>query len=366
LDSYSASATENKCRMVAEPAQLNRTLLLSGPSNGSNIARTLAKLSLHFYLDLPIKVSNALQNIGLHALAEQFLWRVHCAAPYDSALGEYLAQLRYENHQRKYPVGTVERGRFIMQVLLNSYPAPGVVTAYFSNLAQVMQQRERRASPGQIVLGFGAGRCGSTTLAALLHSIEGAVSTHENPPLIFWEPTSRQVQFHLDRFDMFSRHFPIVADCSHWWINVVDTVFAAFPSSKAIGLYRDTDACVRSWVRVTHADTNHFVPPHNRIWLTDRWDRLYPHYDMPDGARRNPRQAKEQLIRRYVVEYNERLHALAARLSDRMLLLRTEELDLAATRRRISEFVGLPVGLSEMRLNVRRQTDSPSADDHYF
>jgi hypothetical protein len=328
--------------------------------------RSLIKSSLHFYLDLPIRLCSALQSIGLRSAAEQLLWRVHCAAPYDTALGEHLAQLRYGNHEHKFPAGTVERGRFIMYVLLNSSPSPGVVAAYFANLRQLMRQRERRAVPGQIVLGLGAGRCGSTTLAALLHSIEGAVSTHENPPLISWEPSPRQVQFHLDRFDIFSQHFPLVADCSHWWINVLDTVFDAFPWSKAIGLYRDTEACVRSWVQVSHADTNHFVPPHNGIWLPDRWDPLYPHYDLPEGARRNPQQVLEQLVRRYVVEYNERLHALAARLPDRVLLLQTEELDRKATRRRIADFVGLPVGSTHVRLNVGTQSDVPSTDDLYF
>ncbi len=230
--------------MVAEPVQLGQTARQSGWSSATNVASNVAKWSLHFYLDLPIRISSTLRSMGLHAAAEEWLWRVHCADPYNSSLGEYLAQLRYENHQHKYPVGTVERGQFIMRVLLNSFPSPSVVAAYFSNLTQVMRQRERRATPGQIVLGLGAGRCGSTTLAALLHSIDGAVSTHENPPLIFWEPSSRQVQFHLDRFDMFSRHFPLVADCSHWWINVVDTVFDTFPASKAIGLYRDTEACI--------------------------------------------------------------------------------------------------------------------------
>ncbi len=66
------------------------------------------------------------------------------------------------------------------------------------------------------------------------------------------------------------------------------------------------------------------------------------------------------------MEYNARLQALAERLPDRILLLRTEELDLPATRQKISEFVRLPVGLSKVRLNVCTQMATPSEDDLYF
>jgi hypothetical protein len=87
---------------------------------------------------------------------------------------------------------------------------------------------------------------------------------------------------------------------------------------------------------------------------------------LPEGARRYPVKAKEDLVRRYVVEYNDRLRQLAARMPDRVLLLRTEELDTPATRRRISEFVGLPVGTAKVHLNMGTDADCPSADRFYF
>jgi hypothetical protein len=302
----------------------------------------------------------------LHDAAETLLWRVHCANPYDSSLGEHLANMIYDRGERRFPIGTVERGRFIMKTLERSYPSARVADAYRHNLQELLKRRERRDSPGQVVLGLGAGRCGSTTLTAILHSIDGAVSTHENPPEIFWEPRPTQVQFHIDRFRIFSRYFPLVADCAHWWINALDTIFDAFPTSKAIALRRDTDACVRSWMRVSPADVNHWVAPHNGIWPADRWDPLYPHYDPPSGARQDPRRAKEELAYRYVTEYNERLATLAARMPERVLLLRTEELDLPSTRRRMSEFLDLPVDLSARRLNVDTDREPASPDELYF
>jgi hypothetical protein len=324
------------------------------------------KSLFNFYWDLPTRIARILWSMGLRRAAEEFLWRAYCAYPYDHGLGEYLANWIYDYNQHKFAVGSVERGNFLMQVLDRSYPSPRVTAAYFDNLTKVLNKRPQRTRPGQVILGLGAGRCGSTTLAGILHTIEGAVSTHENPPFMHWEPLPLEVQFHLRRFKIFSRYVPLVADCAHWWINALDHIFNAFPDSKAIGVCRDTEACVRSWMRVSPADVNHFAPSRNRIWPADRWDPFYPHYELPAEARQNPTRTKEHLVRRYIEEYDQRLKLLAARLPDRMLLLSTEDLDSPSTRARISEFVQLRVGTAQIRHNVGRDWDAGSPDGLYF
>jgi hypothetical protein len=125
-------------------------------------------------------------------------------------------------------VGSVERGNFLMQVLDRPYPSLRVTAAYLDNLTKVLNKRSERTRLGQVILGLGAGRCGSTTLAGILHTIEGAVSTHENPPFMDWEPLPLEVQFHLRRFKIFSGYVPLVADCAHWWINALDHIFNTF------------------------------------------------------------------------------------------------------------------------------------------
>jgi hypothetical protein len=330
------------------------------------MARWAGKFLLYAFCDLPTRIADILYSIGLRRTADQFLWRAYCAYPYDHALGEYLANCIYDHHQHKFAVGSIVRGRFLMQVLERSYPSPRVTAAYFDNLTRVLDKRVERDRPGQVILGLGAGRCGSTTLAGILHTIEGAVSTHESPPFIHWEPLPLETQFHLRRFEIFRRYVPLIADCAHWWINSLDQIFDAFPDSKAIGMFRNTDACVQSWMSVSPPDINHFVSSHNRIWPPDRWDPLYPHYELPADARQNRTRTKEQLIRRYVEEYNQRLKILAARLPERILLLSTEELDSPTARARISEFVQLRVSTDPIRLNVSRDWDAGSADGLYF
>jgi hypothetical protein len=328
--------------------------------------RWAGKRLLHAYWDLPIRIANILRHMGLRAAAEELLWRAYCAYPYDHALGEYLANWLYEHHQHRFAAGSVERGNFLLQVLERSYPSARVTAAYLDNLTSVLSARAPRRRAGQVVLGLGAGRCGSTTLAGILHTVEAAVSTHECAPFLHWEPLSAELRFHLRRFEIFSRYVPLVADCAHWWINALDHVFDAFPDSKAIGICRDSEACVQSWMQVSAPDVNHFVGPHNRIWRPDRWDPLYPHYDVPQQATQNPTRAKEMLVRRYIDEYNQRLRTLAKRLPDRVLLLSTDQLDLPSARVRISEFLQLQVATCPIRYNVGRDWDLASADGLYF
>lgn len=325
----------------------------------------LAKRLLHSYLDLPVRVAELLRH-ARGAWAEQFLWRVHCAYPYNIPLAEHLCDMMYDNAEHRYPLGSVERGRLIMQILQKSYASSRVTDAYFLNLRALVVQWEMRDTPGQIVFGLGPGRCGSTTLAAILHSADSAVSTHENPPWIFWEALPRQVQFHVDRFHIFSQYFSLVADCSSWWLNVIDKMFDAFPKSKAIGLQRDYEACIRSWMGVLPEDVNCWVAPYSGIWRSHVWDPIMPHFGLPEGASHEPMWAKEQLVRRYVSSYHERLSALSKRWPERVLLLHTEELDVPATRRRISEFIGQRVDTSPIHLNIAVTTDIPSVDDAYF
>jgi hypothetical protein len=119
-------------------------------------------------------------------------------------------------------------------------------------------------------------------------------------------------------------------------------------------------------MRVSSSDVNHFVPAHNRIWSPDRWDPLYPHYDLPPDARADPARAKETLVRRYIVEYNQQLKALQAGMPERVLLLATEQLDSPATRAQIADFLQLEVGSQSIRRNVGRDWDAGSADGLYF
>ena len=122
-------------------------------------------------------------------------------------------------------------------------------------------------------------------MASLLGTIAGAKSTHENPVPVFWDPHPQRVEFHPRRLRLLSAFFLIVADCSGWWINLMETVVQALPTTKAIGVIRDTAACVRSFKSIMNRSWNPYANPHNGIWQTYHGDPLRPHYEPPKNAR---------------------------------------------------------------------------------
>jgi hypothetical protein len=102
---------------------------------------------------------------------------------------------------------------------------------------------------------------------------------------------------------------------------------------------------------------NHWVSYGNGIWRAARWDPTYPTYAVPENSERDPDGAKFELIVRYVREYNDRLHALAARWPEKIMLVRTEELNEAAAQKAIFDFAGVRGRVAKAELNVGTKAD---------
>jgi hypothetical protein len=281
--------------------------------------------------------------------------------PYDITVRQDLAEKLFETHEKEQPFGTIGRGRLILSIIEESFPTERLTAEYFENLRHLLNTRERRKVPGRFVLGVGPGRCGSTSLTALLATVEDSCCTHENPPLIFWSPEDAQVQFHLMRFRLLAEYFSLVADVSHWWLNALDSFLEHFPSSKIVGMLRDVDACTKSFMRIKgygRQSWNHWVPYGSGIWASHSWDPSYPTYSVTSNS--SPDLVKYELISRYVREYNAQLTALAERLPNQVLLVRTEDLSNPVAQMKVLGFADVRGRVSKLRLNVRTVTDGIS------
>jgi len=281
--------------------------------------------------------------------------------PSDRTVREHLADQSFDVHGKEEPFGTASRGQLVLRIIEEGFPKPNLAAEYFRNLEYLLRTRTKREGCGQVVLGLGTGRCGSTSLTALLASVEESCCTHENPPLIFWTPQQEQVQFHMKRLAILADYFSLVCDVSHWWLNVLDSFFTNFPAGKIIGLIRDVDECVESFMTTRgHGweSWNHWVPYGNGIWIAHLWDPTYPTYSVPSYSWRNPDRAKYELIARYVREYNARLEALAEQNPVRVMLVRTEELSEPASQRKIFNFVNVNGRVATIKLNVRSVIDA--------
>ena len=279
--------------------------------------------------------------------------------PYDKEACGRRANGLLDEMQNESGTGAVERCRQILAIIESSYPTKRLAAAYFSNLELHLRNMPRLEKPGQLVIGLGPGRCGSTSLTAMLGAVANSCCTHETPPLIFWKPQSEQVDFHLKRFRLLTRYYSLVADVSHWWLNSIEQVLHQFPNAKVIGLIRDEDDCAMSFMRIQgfgEGSSNPWVAC-GSYWRSGHWDPTYPTYDLPRYADRSPDFAKLELIKRYVHEYNAQIERMSNNSPDRVRLVRTEELSRAAVRQEIFQFANTFGPTLPFKLNVKRTTD---------
>jgi hypothetical protein len=285
------------------------------------------------------------------------------ADPYDRTAREEVARVLFAIERDRFPPGS-PRGRLLLLIMSEAFPIASVRAAYLSNLRELMAARPSRAEAGQVVLGLGSGRCGSTTLTALLATVEASCSTHENPPHIDWTPIEEQVDFHFERMGILSRSYSLVFDAAHWWLGALDAFFARFPAGRVLGLFRDPDACAESFLSINGrraGSVNHWVPPGSGIWPPNAWDPLYPTYPLPAGAAADPEGTKRALIRRYVAEYNDALTDQATRHPRRVLLVRTEDLSRPETQEAIFAFLGVVGRPFDRVLNAATVADGRQA-----
>ncbi len=322
-------------------------------------------MNLHLELDpnTAIGVAEHFEQKRAIETADRLWLEISAVTGYDRAARERMGDIIFDSRESGFPTGTVHRARFILSVMALSFPTKKLVTAYFENLAKLLQARPKRNRPGDVVLGLGTGRCGSTTLSAAFAGLPDACATHENPPRINWDPIEEQVQFHMDRMRMLADYFPIVFDAIHSWLRVLDRFFTEFPDGRIIGQIRDTDACVQSYLKFQgrgRGSANFWAPHNNGVWVAQTWDAAYPSYPVPPGlvaGTEAAENARLEMVTRYVTEYNQALSALAQSDPQRVLLVRTEEMNDPETAQRISEHINQPIVVPTSALNVGTNTD---------
>jgi hypothetical protein len=283
--------------------------------------------------------------------------------PYDCNIRAALAEQLFETHEHEQPFGTVGRSKFILKLIEVGFPTERIAAEYFKNMEHLLKKRKKRQVPGQVLFGVGSGRCGSTSLTALLSTVEDACCTHENPPLIFWHPVEEQVAFHMRRLKYLAEYFPLVADVSHWWLNVLDVGFRHFPEAKVIGMYREVKSCTESFMRIKRygrQSWNHWAPFGNSIWASHSWDPTYPTFSLTENSEKDPDRVKREAICRYIRLYNDRLIHLSVRFNRNIMLVPTEQMNDASMQRRIFDFANVVGCISKINLNVRNVTDGES------
>ncbi len=275
--------------------------------------------------------------------------------PYDRQMRVQLGDALFEKHQAAFLIGSPDRAYFLLSVIHNTFPTERLSSGYFDNLEALLSKRRQLAHKGQVILGLGTGRCGSTSLAAAFRSVDNALATHENPPMMFWQPQSEQMEFHLKRLGLLCNYYSVVFDAAHWWLNAMDVFFERFPQGRVVGLHRQMESCVTSFLKIKGVEpgtANHWALPDNGIWKPNVWDPCYPSYAVSPGLEFDYYRAKGTQIQWYVDTYNQQLQELAGARPDRVMLLSTESLDQPQVAKKLGDFVGVQMSMPDKRFNA--------------
>lgn len=188
---------------------------------------------------------------------------------------------------------------------------------------------------GQLVIGIGTGRSGSTTLVKILQSQPGAFASHERPPRLAWEGATRRLKVHMDCFEQLMRRYALVADVAHWWLPYLREVFDAFPTLKVIALRRDRESTVRSFERIKGfppGAINHWSDHKGVDWRPNVWDECYPTYEIMD---------RREAIGRYWDQYYGQVEMWQKERPGQVFLAQVETLNLQKGQEALFDFLGL-------------------------
>ncbi len=333
---------------------------MTNPPNSTAPSPGEKALNVHLVVDplTAIKIGEYFERDKRWQHADA-MWRVVSdRVAYSRPLREHYSQVMFEGRIASFPPRSLERLRYLLNVMAFGFPTQRLAAAYFEDLERILAERPKLSQPGTVVLGVGSGRCGSSTLSAGFAALPDACATHENPPHVYWQPLPEQVEFHFRRLHLLTEYFPLVFDAAHWWLNLQERFFAEFPTGRMIGLARDTETCAFSYLKFQgrgRGSYNYWAAPDIDFWTPGLWAPTYPSFSVPESALANDESAlaaKKAMIATYVDNYNRRLARLAEAEPGRFVLIRTEAMNEPESARQISELVGRPIAMPTVSLNV--------------
>lgn len=213
----------------------------------------------------------------------------------------------------------------------------------------------------QIILGMGAGQCGTMLLAQILDKQLNARVTHEQRPLLPWErePGAPGIRERLQRI-LDTRKQRFVGDVASFYLPYVEEAVEFDPGIRIVCLWRPREEVVAGFCRFLDQASpfalNHWAREPGEGWSHDPiWSRIFPKYDTQDRA---------EGIGRYWDEYYQAAESLARRFPDNLRIWDTDALTADEGVREVLSFAGVPRGDQAIILGQRPSSaDSAAATD---
>lgn len=258
-----------------------------------------------------------------------------------------------------------------------------------------------------IVIGLGTGRSGTASLAKLLNAQRDAVCFHEmNPSCVRFFGTPRPVLNTIDEFQAILdggdpgaltvdlgrgvaaeaydrlRVMPrvrLIGDIAFYYLSYVEQIIARNANVRFIGLWRDREQTVESWMQKSmierwrskrladrlaawitrepyHESRNFWMEHDGTEWRPDPiWDKCFPKFPGP---------TKREAIGQYWDYYWETMHALIAKHPDVMRKVPTKTLNDRATQEDLLRWLGVPAAemvFTDAHIHQSKRVAEPAA-----
>jgi len=142
----------------------------------------------------------------------------------------------------------------------------------------------------RLIIGCGSGRCGTSSLAALLNTQLDSCITHENCLPLPWYSVDRPYIMSREIIKQYPHR--VVGDVAFWWLRYVRDIIKDFPNARIVCLRRDKEATIKSMIKCSKKfDSNHYTDDYSEHYDHTKWPlegpdsvllrSCFPKYDAP-------------------------------------------------------------------------------------
>jgi hypothetical protein len=189
----------------------------------------------------------------------------------------------------------------------------------------------------QLVIGFGTGRSGTTSLSAFLNAQDNIRVMHEGrmkssvPATTFaWMGDELNVLQWINALVSTHDRNHWVGDIGMYFINYIERIIQEFPNARFICMERPHEEVVGSYLKWTEGK-NHWMDHDGTQWKhVPKWDKAYPKYIA---------NTKEQAIHQYCVDYGIQARALREKYPAHVMIVNLYDFNERPVRESILDFI---------------------------
>ena len=190
----------------------------------------------------------------------------------------------------------------------------------------------------QLIISIGTGRSGSVSLSQFLshqNSMrvlhEGKIKENGMRKLIKWEDDEQELFSWINYLENWNSDNKYFGDTGMYYLPYVNQIIERFPNVKVIGLERNKEAVINSYLNKTKG-RNHWYKHNGEQWeKDDKWDPCYPKYNEKD---------KRKALNLYWEDYKKTSNTLMNEFPENVRVWAIEEFNTENGKNEILDFIG--------------------------